>query len=296
MPPPLGQLYDVGGRRLMLHRAGAGSPAVVIEAGAGNFGFDYIHVQDAVSEFAACVVYDRAGYGWSEPDAEPRTAARATDDMQAVLRAAGLAGPYVLVGHSLGGLYVRRYAQRFADDVVGLVLVEPSHEDLAARMPVQWRDLEARQRAAAERMLRERSFSPGQIAAARSQTERVYASWPDSLRDELVDRHLDPDKLLAAIAETSDLDAVGDEVRRAGPLPDVPTIVLTGAAVEPLPISAELARQLTARKLELHAQLAASITSGEHRVLEDSGHMVQYQRPDAITQAVRDVLIRVRNG
>ncbi len=280
----------------MLHRAGAGSPAVVIEAGAGNFGFDYIHVQEAVSEFAACVVYDRAGYGWSDPDAAPRTAARATDDMRAVLRAAELAGPYVLVGHSLGGLYVRRYAQRFADDVAGLVLVEPSHEDLAARMPVQLRDLEARQRAAAERMLRERSFSPPQIAAARTQTERVYASWPDSLREELVDRHLDPDKLLAAIAETSALDAVGNEVRRAGPLPDVPTIVLTGAAVEPLPISAELARLLMAHKLELHAELAGSVTSGEHRVLEDSGHMVQYQRPDAITQAVQDVLIEVRNG
>ena len=82
-------------------------------------------------------------------------------------------------------------------------------------------------------------------------------------------------------------------LQRAGPLPDVPMIVLTGTAAEPLPISAELARTLVTAKVDLHAAPAATVSQGEQRILDDAGHRIRYQRPDAIIDAVRDVLDRI---
>ncbi len=125
--PPLGKRYDVGGgRRLMLHHAGTGTPAVVIEAGAGAFGLDYLSVFELCAKRTTCVLYDRAGSGWSDPVQGPRSARAIVTDLHDALGEACVEGPYLLVGHSLGGLLVRAFAQHFPDDVVGLVLIDPS--------------------------------------------------------------------------------------------------------------------------------------------------------------------------
>jgi len=109
--PPLGELYDVGGgRRLMLHHAGTGTPAVVIEAGAGAFGLDYLKILELCAQRTTCVLYDRAGSGWSDPVHGPRSAVEIVTDLHDGLRLAGVPGPYLLVGHSFGGLIVRAFA------------------------------------------------------------------------------------------------------------------------------------------------------------------------------------------
>src|SRR5262245_63912695 len=106
--PPLGKLYVVGdGRRLMLHRAGMGTPAVVIEAGAGAFGLDYLNIFDLCAKRTTCVLYDRAGSGWSDPVQGSRSALQIVTDLRDGLGLAGVKGPYLMVGHSLGGLLVR---------------------------------------------------------------------------------------------------------------------------------------------------------------------------------------------
>jgi pimeloyl-ACP methyl ester carboxylesterase len=129
--PPLGALYDVGGgRRLMLHHAGTGTPAVVIEAGAGSFGLDYLNLFELCAKRTTCVLYDRAGSGWSDPVPSSRSVREIVTDLHDALRVAGIEGPYLLVGHSLGGLLVRAFAQHFPHDVVGLVLIDPSSEGI----------------------------------------------------------------------------------------------------------------------------------------------------------------------
>src|SRR6266702_8443296 len=103
--PPLGKLYDVGsGRRLMLHHAGTGTPAVVIEAGAGAFGLDYLNLLELCAKRTTCVLYDRAGSGWSDPGPGERPVREIATDLPDALRLAGIEGTYLLVGHSLGGL------------------------------------------------------------------------------------------------------------------------------------------------------------------------------------------------
>ncbi|MFE0380860.1 alpha/beta fold hydrolase [Streptomyces inhibens] len=134
---PFGRLHEVGGRRLMVHRSGSGGPTVVFVAGASAVGLDYLNLHNQVSEFTTSVLYDRAGTGWSDEVELPRTATEVADELRSLLRAVGVPAPYLLVGHSLGGAYARRFAQLFPDEVAGLLLLEPSHDDWDAYMPEQ---------------------------------------------------------------------------------------------------------------------------------------------------------------
>jgi pimeloyl-ACP methyl ester carboxylesterase len=131
--PPPGELVDVGGRRVHLWRAGQGSPAVVVATSLGEPGHGWAEMQRRLAQHTTVVVYDRAGLGWSDPGPWP-TAARVVDDLHALLDATRIPPPYVLVGHSAGGLHVRLYAARHLEQVAGLVLVDSSHPDQPQRL------------------------------------------------------------------------------------------------------------------------------------------------------------------
>lgn len=126
---PPGRLVDIGGYRLHLNCTGKNGPAVVLIAGAGDFSFDWGLVQPGVSRFARVCSYDRAGLAWSDPGPNPRTMLQDAHELHALLRAAGVKPPYVLVGHSVGGLIARVYAGRYPREVAAMVLVDPTHED-----------------------------------------------------------------------------------------------------------------------------------------------------------------------
>src|SRR5580692_7240056 len=115
--PAPGRRYKIAGRRLLLHRSGEGGPAVVFLPGAGLIGLDFMNIHHEVSRFTTSVIYDRAGTGGSEDIALPRKAADVAAELHDLLAAAGVAPPYVLVGHSLGGAYIRRYAQLYPGEV-----------------------------------------------------------------------------------------------------------------------------------------------------------------------------------
>ena len=132
---PLGKLYDLAGERLWLHRSGEGRPAAVFLSGAGTVGLDYFNVQQEGAQLTTSVIYDRAGTGWSDAAPMRRSAAATVGELRGLLSLAGIAPPYVLVGHSLGGLFARRYTQLHPSEVAGLVLLDPAHEDYDAYMP-----------------------------------------------------------------------------------------------------------------------------------------------------------------
>jgi pimeloyl-ACP methyl ester carboxylesterase len=120
---------DVGGYALYLYCAGAGSPTVVLEAGGDDVAETWSLVQPEVAEFTRVCSYDRAGLGQSDPGPEPRDSLQIVKELHALLTNAGIEGPYVLVGHSLGGMYMRLFADRYLEEVVGLVLVDSAHID-----------------------------------------------------------------------------------------------------------------------------------------------------------------------
>ena len=126
---PLGKRVDIGGRTLFLRCSGSGKPTVVFEAGGGRFSEHWSAVQGPVSSrFTACS-YDRAGLGASDaPPTEPHTMEKQVLDLHSLFTVAKVPGPYILVGHSVGGLLVRLYTDRYPDDVIGVVMVDPTDE------------------------------------------------------------------------------------------------------------------------------------------------------------------------
>jgi pimeloyl-ACP methyl ester carboxylesterase len=140
-----GQLVDVGGHKLHLHCAGSGSPTVVLEPGAGESSSSFDWIAPVVAKDSRACVYDRAGRGWSEPADSPQDAAQISVDLRTALQRADIPEPYVLGGHSFGGLYVLTYAARYPDDVAGMVLIDstapktppseaPTSSELTARI------------------------------------------------------------------------------------------------------------------------------------------------------------------
>ncbi|MFZ0061184.1 MAG: alpha/beta hydrolase [Pyrinomonadaceae bacterium] len=127
--PPSGKLVDIGGYRLHLNCTGKSGPTVVLIAGAGDFSFDWGLVQPGVSRFTRACSYDRAGLAWSDPGPTPRTMRQDAHELQLLLRAARIKAPYVLVGHSIGGLIARVYAEQYPGEVAGMLLVDSTHED-----------------------------------------------------------------------------------------------------------------------------------------------------------------------
>ena len=126
--PPPGEMVDVGGHSLHINCAGQGGPTVLLDAGSGGFSAQWVRVQREVSGTTRVCAYDRAGMGWSEMGPEPRDARQITGELHTLLKGANIEGPYVLVGHSFGGLYVRTYAARYPEEVAGVALIDSSTE------------------------------------------------------------------------------------------------------------------------------------------------------------------------
>ena len=287
---PIGHQIDIDGRGIWTHRSGQGDPAVVFVPGAGSFGLDFALVQERVAEFATAILYDRAGTGWSQDAALPRSATEVTDELRAVLRATAGPIPYVLVGHSLGGAYVQRYAQRFPDEVAALVLLDPAHEDWNLYMP---EDLQLR----AEDM-QVVELPPEYIASVREQYTPLFSAFPKEIRDHLINRHLDPERLMTGMQEGLNFMDVLEDLRAGGSRPDVPLILLNGTAIDPSQTQFRSKEQLQAQinaSRRLYASVVDAAPQGEYRDIPEATHAsIPLTSPAAVADAVKDVLTRHR--
>jgi pimeloyl-ACP methyl ester carboxylesterase len=126
--PPPGEMVDVEGYSLHINCVGQGSPTVVLDSGLGLFSAPWVRVQRQVSSATRVCAYDRAGMGWSEMGPDPRDAKQITSELHTLLSKASIEAPYVLVGHSLGGISMQTYAHHYPDEVAGVVLVDSSTE------------------------------------------------------------------------------------------------------------------------------------------------------------------------
>jgi pimeloyl-ACP methyl ester carboxylesterase len=215
-------------------------------------------------------------------------------ELRALLRVAGLSGPYLLVGHSLGGLYARRFAQLAPADVAALLLLDPAHEDYPAN------EREIARRAAEEWKSKPMpELGPEQVQGFRPIFEVMYKDWPPEIREPLIERHLDPAQVRAGMLEASNVDQLYEEMRHGGPMPAVPMIVYTATGIDASQTifsTEEVVRAQNAAKLATNSAFVESVSGAEHHVLEDASHaMIHAQRPDAALQGVRDLLDRTRH-
>jgi pimeloyl-ACP methyl ester carboxylesterase len=294
--PPLGQFHNVRGQRLLVHRSGRGNPTVVFLPGGGAAGLDYLNVQQRAAELTTSVLYDRAGTGWSDHAQLPRSSAEVTDELRELLRVVGVPSPYILVGHSLGGLYARQYAHRFRDELAGLLLLDPAHEDYNAYMPKelveQWAAWDPDQAFPAD-------LPDELIQFYRGLFEQEMSDWPDEVRGQLIDCHVSVEWLRVGLQEAKNSDQLYEEMRHAGPLPDVPLIVLCSMGTDDFKRavsvgqSESLLREEIEGKRRLYTALAESVPRGEVRLIEEVGHVTLHlRRPDAVFEAIDDLLGR----
>jgi pimeloyl-ACP methyl ester carboxylesterase len=263
------------GRRLHLACSGAGSPTVLLESGFGATAEAWFKVQPQLARETRVCSYDRAGYGESDPAPSPRDGAAIAQDLDQGLRAVRITGPYVLVGHSAGALYVQAFAALRPGEVRGMVLVDPS---------VAYQD----QRFA--------DFGPGagSVAPLRDRAAACVAYLEGSATlAEAADR----DRCAALPTafwrtETAELDTLwgltsAEAPTGAGTLGDLPLVVLTAGGKPPTPPGPYLTRWRA-----LHQEVAGRSTIGVERVVEGSGHMIMLDRPDVVIEAVREVIAR----
>jgi pimeloyl-ACP methyl ester carboxylesterase len=281
--PPPGQLVDVGGYRLHIQCVGAGSPTVVLDAGLGGSSLDWSLVQPELGSTARVCAYDRAGMGWSDPSPQPRTPRQIADELHTLLTNAGIAGPYVLVGHSLAGKNVRLFALTHPDQVAGMVLVDARSESVDANTSPA--EVQAFQRALAAQA------SQYRVARSLGLVRLIGASlWggPAMPRETRTEGMLLTTSQRGVDAQTAEgLERAADDAQlQAAPsLGDRPLIVLAaGQNMAQTPYWAEAQRRQ-----------AALSTNGRLIIAEGSRHYIHWDQPTLVIDAVRQVIEDVRS-
>lgn len=286
--PQVGQSVRIGDRTLNLYCSGSGRPTVIFESGFGQPGYTWRVVQPKVAASKRACWYDRAGYGWSDRASGRRWSDSVATDLHRLLTAARVSPPYILVGHSLGGFHVRVFNARFPREVVGLVLVDPSNEDIGKRImdmphggPPPW--------------------LPSAVVHSVDFVVMQTGLWRWFMRDPgprpaaLTDRDW---KLIASLrqqrkmiqAESREAPEAGSaEIARvAGHLDSVPMIVLTRGKPFSLTDTTR-GNRLLEQWIELSGELARRSSRGKQVIIRDADHFIQYDAPDAVVAAIHEL-------
>ena len=274
--PAPGKLVPIPGAKMHVQKMGSGSPAIVLESGIAASSLSWCMLQPELATLGTTYSYDRAGFGWSVSEDHDYSLTRITEDLHCLLRALEVPAPYILVGHSFGGYIARAYAQRFAGELAGIVLVDPlTPEEWIAPTRVQrwmlrravWFSRAGGVLAAfgakafetVERILRELAKLPAdtvRVIRARWSTPRFFwtmASYIGSLPRCAAELHGHPIP------------------------PEVPVTVLSGAHQSQV-------------RLQEHATIAAHSRRGRHMVAGNSAHWIHLDQPELVLQAVREML------
>jgi pimeloyl-ACP methyl ester carboxylesterase len=280
--PAPGRLIDVGGYRLHLSCTGTarpGSPTVILEAGLNETSLGWSKVQPAVASFTRVCSYDRAGYGWSDNGPLPRTAGRMVTELHTLLARAGVAGPYVLVGHSFGGLLMQLYTYTYPQQVAGLVLVESQHPD-------QFRYPEQRQ----DNVNQLKHLSPCQALSSFG-ILRLFGFWngfvakyPPTVQPAAEAQFYQTRHCQTLYNETAAQEESLAQVRAARhPLGNLPLVVLTRGIPD---LDPQGERDWQA----LQRDLAGLSTNSEHIIATHIGHNIQLEQPELVIAAIKQVL------
>jgi pimeloyl-ACP methyl ester carboxylesterase len=301
------QLIEVApGRRLNLYCTGTGSPTVVFDSGQAAETSEWGLVQPAIAKVTRACSYDRAGVGFSDPSRRASSSSNIVDDLHVLLRAASIGPPYVLVGHSYGGMNIKLFAYRYPSEVAGLVFVDPSHEDQRE----SYRKLDPRNLSPQENdrikleptlVMRRECIAGAPISAgtplwikcvgepdSRYSPEinaahaRIYASasfQAASMSEEEATFHASAAQLRA-------------ERRQLG---DLPLVVLTSDTLGPQTKETELpANPQFKLWVALHDDIASLSTRGSNRIVRRSGHMVHTDQPRAVIDAIAETVAAAR--
>jgi len=265
-----GRLIDVGGHRMHIIVAGNGAPAVVIIPGLGESSAGWQEVQQGLARDTTVCTYDRPGLGWSDPVPGRPTAVRMARELRILLNEAGIPPPFVLAGHSLGGLVARLFTCLFPGDVAALALIDSSHPEQSRRLPKTF--LEDHRGGKLAVVALSYARPPSFLA-------RTYGRWAGA-------------KELFAFAGICQ-----DTAKAAGHLGDLPLAVITSSERDP-GLRAGRAQRARSRFYlawaQLQDELAGLSANSTHVVAVKAGHHVQCDDPQLVIQVVADLVRSAR--
>ena len=265
---PPGKFVSVGRLNLYIYCKGEGEPTVVFDSGIGGGSLEWLAVQDRVAKHFRACAYDRAGYGWSLPGPFPRTTAQIVTELQLLLQRDNLKPPFILVGHSFGGFNIRYFASRYPREIAGLVLVDASD-------PQQGITVDA---TTGSRRLRNPIKQDARLDHSGLPTTPLQIESFLNTRRQAVFAQMD---------EISHFADSARQVEKAGPLPDVPLMVLShGRRVWPAGADGD---RREAEWAMLQRRLVQLAPQGEQEVVSNAGHNIQVDAPAVVAAAILKV-------
>jgi pimeloyl-ACP methyl ester carboxylesterase len=279
--PPPGRLVNINGCRLHIQEAGTGTPTVILEAGLSAMSSVWGWIHPEVARFTKVVAYDRAGLGWSDPDGASFTALNAACHLHDLLTVSGIESPYVIVGHSMGGLLARMFAAQYVDEVAGMVLVDASHPDQYSCNPLIRRYMNSGFRLLNKipllaklgyvRLTRCLNCQADGLPARQRAEAHVFLS---------SHRHLHTTRIESLAWET-----ICEETRRTGNFGNKPLSVLSAG------------RDLLPGSLELQAELATLSSDSTHHIVKGATHVTLVTHREyalSVVEAIRQVVEKFR--
>jgi pimeloyl-ACP methyl ester carboxylesterase len=305
---PPGKLVDIGGYRLHLNCTGKGEPTVVLIPGSGDFSFDWSLVQPGVSRFTRVCSYDLPGFAWSDPGPIPRTMRQEAFELHTLLKTARIKGPYVLVGHSLGGLIARVYGEAYPTEVAGMVLIDATHEDTTLFLngkPVRMRELARKTDIPPVETMKSSPPKPATREEIDQFENQLKASGPPKIGETFA--KLPPSSQAMRIWALSqppkasrgegffaeELQAMYEaRAKQTFPLGDRPLVVLLPKLEygnPPFDLSAEEWKRIVDEKRQQKLDFTKLSRNSKVIIAENSGHHIQLDEPQVVIDAIRTV-------
>ncbi len=310
---PMDQMVDVNGIQMRLDCRGSGSPTVVLEAGAQSSAITWGRIPDDVAQYTRVCSYDRAGYGWSDPVREELVPQRVAEMLHELLAQAGEQPPYLMVAHSMGGVYARTFTAAYPGEVVGMVLVDTSHENQAVLMdqltPAEIKESPEHIQAMNAQMTMMRLLpiaEPIGLLRAFKVLDAAAANMqlPEDKKAAYLAESYCTGYFAAYVRELDMIEAYFKQGGKPNSLGDMPLIVLSAELTTqrlseqyPPSIRAKLTTEILQQQVDgmsgLQDELARLSTRGKRIIVPGTGHFIQLDAPQVVTDAIREVFGQV---
>ncbi|CAJ1314010.1 alpha/beta fold hydrolase [Paenibacillus nuruki] len=290
--PPPGKMVDIGGYRLHIHKQGTGSPIILLESGSGESSLSWRNIPTTLSKSATVVSYDRAGYAWSDESPLPRTGDNIVKELHTALDQANIKGPYILVGHSLGGMYSRLFAQKYQNEVAGIVLIDARPENDANRTePIYQKE--------------KPKSNPSPLFSILLKESGAFRLFPNFLLTGRVEKEDRKDfvhivassKYFRAVAEEGDLATSTENEIRNQKLGDIPVRVIARGQEQDLTkfgISQQ-ANDLIEQSWQLGQREMLNISiNSQFIIAKQSEHMIIHTEPDLVVKVIEELIKNIK--